>query len=87
MSSRFSNLSSSTEKFTKSNLDSNNLAKVFAVFLPTQAIHKAVSKVYISIFLAFSTQLIKFSTDFSLNHSNSNINSDFSEILNISTRL
>jgi hypothetical protein len=43
----------------------NNLAIVFAVFFPTQAIHKAVTNVATGTCFAFSTQEIRFSTDFS----------------------
>ncbi|MBT3727167.1 hypothetical protein HOG21_05875 [bacterium] len=60
---------------------------VFAVFFHTHEIHKAVNSVDICISLAFSTPFIKFSTDFSLNHSNSSIFSCFLDILKISTKL
>jgi hypothetical protein len=82
-----SNFSRVIFSFNKSCLFSNNFDNVFAVFFPTQDIHKAVIKVAISIFLAFCTHSIKLLTDFSLNHSNSNISSFFSSILKISTKL
>jgi hypothetical protein len=71
----------------RASLEWNNFASVFAVFFPTQLIHRAVINIEISTCFAFSTQAMRLSTDFCLNHSNSNISSVFSQTLKISTRL
>ncbi|MDF1682945.1 MAG: hypothetical protein P1U46_04505 [Patescibacteria group bacterium] len=70
----------------KSVFDLKNLDITLDVFFHTHGIHKAVINVETSIFLAFSTELISFCTDFSLNQSRDNKISFLSFILKISIR-